>query len=224
MCTVTFIPTSAGFIITSNRDERVARKRAIPPFCYEIDGCKITFPRDAQAGGTWIAHTNNKVIVLLNGASENHEIKTFYRKSRGLIVLELSSVADSLEYWEIINLEAIEPFTIVLFENSKLYQLQWNGTEKHQVELPIDLPHIWSSSTLYSKEIKSKREEWFVAFMANNQNPDKQSILDFHQFSEHENAGFGFVINRNNELKTISITQCLISPESIKMSYLDLME
>ena len=66
MCTVTFIPTSSGFVITSNRDESVARKRALAPIEYEINGCKITFPKDPQAGGTWIAKSDSKVIVLLN--------------------------------------------------------------------------------------------------------------------------------------------------------------
>ncbi|MFD2909665.1 NRDE family protein [Flavobacterium ardleyense] len=222
MCTVTFIPTSTGFAITSNRDERVARKRAIAPIAYEIYGCEITFPKDPQAGGTWIAQTDNKVIVLLNGGSEKHVIKTYYRKSRGLIVLELASSSDSLNHWENIDLNGIEPFTIVLFENNKLHQLQWNEIEKTKIEFSINSPHIWSSSTLYSKDIRAKRERWFTDFMTNNQNPTAKTILDFHQFTESQNTAYGLQINRNNELKTISITQCLITSEKIEMSYLDL--
>ena len=86
MCTVTFIPTNQGCIITSNRDEKISREKAISPQEYEIDGKKITFPKDPKAGGTWIVHTNNKIVVLLNGAKEKHLAKPFYRKSRGLIV------------------------------------------------------------------------------------------------------------------------------------------
>lgn len=224
MCTVTFIPTQNGIVITSNRDERVTRERAIAPLEYEIDGCKITFPKDPQAGGTWIAQTNNKVIVLLNGAAEKHKIKPFYRKSRGLIVLELASSSDSLKHWKTMYLDGIEPFTIVLFENNKLHQLQWNEVEKSKVELATNSHHIWSSSTLYSKEIRTKRENWFAEFMAKNESPDEKAILDFHQFTENENSEYGLQINRNNELKTISITQCLITSEKIEMSYLDLIE
>ena len=222
MCTVTFIPTSSGFVITSNRDESVARKRALAPIEYEINGCKITFPKDPQAGGTWIAKSDSKVIVLLNGAAEKHQIKPFYRKSRGLIVLELTSSENSLKHWETIDLNSIEPFTIILFENDKLHQLQWNEVEKSQIELDIKSPHIWSSSTLYSKEIRTKREEWFAKFMAENQNPKAKAILDFHQFTENKNPEYGLQINRNNELKTISITQCLVTTQEITMSYLDL--
>ena len=41
MCTVTFIPTKEGCIITSNRDEKIAREKAIPPQSYEINTKKI---------------------------------------------------------------------------------------------------------------------------------------------------------------------------------------
>ena len=97
MCTVTCIPTSRGIVITSNRDERIARGKAISPEVYEMNGVQITFPKDPKGGGTWIAHTKKKVIVLLNGAQDKHKLKPSYKKSRGLIVLDLISAKKSLE-------------------------------------------------------------------------------------------------------------------------------
>jgi uncharacterized protein with NRDE domain len=222
MCTVTFIPTNHGCIITSNRDEKISRAKAISPQEYEIDGKKIIFPKDPKAGGTWIAHTNNKIVVLLNGAKEKHIAKPAYKKSRGLIVLEIASGNDSLECWKNIDLTEIEPFTIVLFENNKLYQLQWNEIEKSLEELSISEHHIWSSSTLYSKEIRTERAKWFADFRLKNANPNGNDILNFHQFTESENKEFGLQINRNNKLKTISITQCIVINSMIEMVYLDL--
>lgn len=221
MCTVTFIPTNQGCIITSNRDEKISREKAISPQEYEIDGKKITFPKDPKAGGTWIAHTNNKIVVLLNGAKEKHLVKPFYRKSRGLIVLEIASENDSLECWKNIDLTEIEPFTMVLFENNKLYQLQWNEIEKSIEELSNTEHHIWSSS-LYSREIRTERAKWFADFSLKNENPSANDILNFHQFTKSENKEFGLQINRNNKLKTISITQCIAFNSKIKMVYLDL--
>jgi len=222
MCTVTFIPTANGFIITSNRDEKIAREKAIPPQSYKINTKKIIFPKDQKAGGTWIAHTENKIVVLLNGAQEKHVVKPSYRKSRGLIVVEIASANNSLALWKNIDLKEIEPFTIILFENNKLFLLQWNEIKKSQEELPISENHIWSSSTLYSKEIRTERAKWFANFMLKNTNPTTKDILNFHQFTESDNAEFGLQINRNNFLKTISITQCLVSKNKIQMSYLDL--
>ena len=119
MCTVTFISTKEGCIITSNRDEKITREKAIPPQSYEINTKKIIFPKDQKAGGTWIAHTENKIVVLLNGAHEKHVVKPSYRKSRGLIVVEIASANNSLALWKTIDLTEVEPFTIVLFENNK---------------------------------------------------------------------------------------------------------
>ena len=224
MCTVTFIPTKEGCIITSNRDEKIAREKAIPPQSYEINTKKIIFPKDQKAGGTWIAHSETKIVVLLNGAQEKHLPKPNYRKSRGLVVLELISVENSLQYWESVDLTDIEPFTIILFENNKLVQLQWNEVEKTEEVIDEKQFHIWSSSTLYFKEIREQRKTWFHNFMQNKSNPTGEEILHFHQFTESENKDFGLQINRNNVLKTISITQCQITQNNIEMRYLDLFE
>lgn len=224
MCTVTYIPNSEGCIITSNRDEKITRKRAISPQEYTIERKKITFPKDPSAGGTWIAHDLNKIIVLLNGGAEKHISKNNYRKSRGLIVLELMISDTTLDYWNIIDLTDIEPFTIVYFENNNLIQLQWNEIEKTNQVFDNEKPHIWSSSTLYSKEIRLQRENWFLNFMASKSNPSPEEILHFHQFTESENKEFGLQINRDNVLKTISITQCEVVNNSIKMNYLDLLD
>lgn len=224
MCTVTYIPTKEGCIITSNRDEKITRERALPPTEYYMEGKKITFPKDPKAGGTWIAHSETKIVVLLNGAQEKHIPKSNYRKSRGLVVLELISVENSLQYWESVDLTDIEPFTIVLFENNKLLQLQWNEIEKSIEEKDKNKSHIWSSSTLYSKEIREQRKTWFYNFMQNKSNLSAEDIFHFHQFTESENKDFGLQINRNNVLKTISITQCQVTQDNIEMRYLDLFE
>ena len=224
MCTVTYIPTPEGCIITSNRDEKITRERALSPQEYLIDGKKIIFPKDPKAGGTWVAHSETKIIVLLNGAREKHIPKPHYRKSRGLIVLDLMTAKKTIDYWGKIDLSDIEPFTIVLIENNKLTQLQWNEVEKSTTEFDAKQFHIWSSSTLYSKEIRVQRKEWFQDFIKSKNAPTPEEILHFHQFTESENKEFGLQINRNDVLKTISITQCKVKNDIIQMKYLDLFE
>ena len=53
-----------------------------------------------------------------------------YRKSRGLIALDLIASKDILKTWQITDLTDIEPFTIVFFNGNELYQLQWDEFEK----------------------------------------------------------------------------------------------
>lgn len=224
MCTVTYIPTNQGCIITSNRDEKINREKALPPNEYNIGGKKIVFPKDPKAGGTWIAHSESKIIVLLNGAKENHIKKENYLKSRGLIVLELITSDNTLKFWQTVDLSNIEPFTIVVYENKSLFQLQWNEVIKSNEQFNENENHIWSSSTLYSKEIREQRKMWFTDFSKTKPNPTATEILDFHQYTESENKEFGLQINRNDILKTVSITQCEISNNKIEMHYVDLFE
>ncbi len=224
MCTVSFVPIKDGVCITSNRDESIKREKAIPPTKYLINNKEIYFPKDPKAGGTWFAHNNKSCIVLLNGALEKHIHKQNYRKSRGLIVIDLIASENPIKEWESIGLNEIEPFTIVLFSEKKLYQLQWNEIEKTTIELDANQNHIWSSSTLYEQKIREERAKWFTNFIKLENKLDSQKLLNFHQFTESDNKNFGLQINRNNQLKTISITQCIISNNDFTFNYIDLLD
>ena len=223
MCTVSFVATNDAVIITSNRDEKVIRPSAIPPKKYHINGKDILFPKDPKAGGTWYAvDAQGTVLVLLNGAAEKHEVQLPYRKSRGLIVLDMISNPSPKEFWKEINLENIEPFTLVLFQNQALFQLRWNGMEKETLELDIHENHVWSSSTLYPEVIRKQRANWFYNFLEANPVISKTKILSFHRYTEEENQQNGLVINRNEQMKTLSITQSVIEKNKGTILHYDL--
>jgi uncharacterized protein with NRDE domain len=223
MCTVSFVCTNDAIIITSNRDEKIIRPSAIPPKNYTLNGKNIIYPKDPKAGGSWyVVDENGTVLVLLNGADEKHEIHLPYRKSRGLIVLEMISSTSPKEFWNEIDLENIEPFTLVLFQEKQLFQLRWNGVEKSTVVLEIDENYIWSSSTLYSKDIREQRSNWFYSFLDANPEITEEKMLHFHRYTETDNNEHGLVINRNNELKTLSITQAVIEKNKVVLRHLDL--
>jgi uncharacterized protein with NRDE domain len=222
MCTVTFIATKTGAIITSNRDEHILRV-ALLPQKYLYNQKSIIYPKDPEAGGTWYATDGiSKVIVLLNGAAEKHSHKPPYRRSRGLIVLDLISAEKPISEWQIIDLINIEPFTIVLFSENNLYQLQWNGAVKSQVDLDASKNHIWSSSTLYDTEIRTQRAKWFASFLERETTLSPQKMFDFHRYTENSDANNGLVISRNEVLKTLSITQTIVNATSVEMQYYDL--
>ena len=223
MCTVSFVNANGKIIITSNRDEKTLRPNAVEPKNYGINNKKIIFPKDKKAGGTWFAiDEHSTILVLLNGADEKHIPKVTYRKSRGLIVLELISSKSAIEAWKNIDLDNIEPFTLVLFQNQKLYQLRWNDIQKSTIELDTNQSHIWSSSTLYSKEIREKRANWFYTFLDTKPEVNAEELFNFHRYTEEENTEHGLVINRNDALKTLSITQTVIEKNKVEIHYNDL--
>ena len=225
MCTVSFVSSNGKHIITSNRDEKVAREKAIEPKIHLINDKKIFFPKDQKAGGTWYAVDDKAhIVVLLNGAKEKHELKSSYKKSRGLIVLDLISSDSVILYWKIIDLENIEPFTLVVFENQKLYQLQWDELKKEIIELDTNKNYIWSSSTLYPLPIREQRKQWFYDFLESKNVVLELDMLHFHKNTEDNNQENGLVINRNNLLKTLSITQTVIEKNKVSLTHYDLIE
>jgi uncharacterized protein with NRDE domain len=99
MCTVSYLPLpSAGYILTSNRDEAPERPTALPINHYRIGERTVYFPKDPQAGGTWIATTGDEsTICLLNGGFVPHIAAPghHYRKSRGMVVLDYFLYAET---------------------------------------------------------------------------------------------------------------------------------
>ncbi len=210
-------------MITSNRDEKVLRPNAIEPRNYLINNKNIIFPKDAKAGGTWFAvDENGTILVLLNGANEKHQVQSPYRKSRGLIVLDIISSISPKDFWQEINLQKIEPFTLVLYQNQELFQLRWDGNQKETTELDVAKNHIWSSATLYPKEIRENRTHWFYSFLDSNSMVSEKEMYYFHRYTKEENQENGLVINRNNEMKTLSITQSVIEKNKVAILYYDL--
>lgn len=223
MCTVSYINTNGVVIITSNRDEKVIRPEAISPRNYFHKGKNITYPKDPKAGGTWFAIDEyGNVAVLLNGGIVKHKPKFSYRKSRGLIALDIIADASPKDFWQQINLEDIEPFTLVLFQHSMLYELIWDGLEKRTRPLDESQNHIWSSVTLYSAEVRKERAFWFVDFLQDKKEISASEMLSFHQNTKREDSENGLVINRENTLKTLSVTQAIIQQNKGTMQYYDL--
>lgn len=223
MCTVSFVCVDNSVIITSNRDENIQRQNAAAPAFHQLNNKKIIFPKDAKAGGTWFAAcSNGTVIVLLNGAFIKHIPAPAYRKSRGLILLDIIAADEPGIYFKQVCLENIEPFTAVLFQQGSLHELRWDGDKKHDKPLNIRGNYIWSSSTLYTTTIIERREKLFAQFISNGVNKTPGLVHDLHR-SDDGDPGNGFIINGETGMKTFSITQAVIRPGNLHFLHDDLL-
>jgi len=223
MCTVTIIPKGKNdFILTSNRDEAPNRTSLVPDI-YSVKNTKMMFPKDELAGGTWIGVSEkNRLICLLNGGFVFHERKASYRMSRGVVVSDFLASDDVVASIENYNLDDVEPFTLVIADwniNLKLYELVWDGTEKHFKELSLE-PKIWSSSSLYSEEMKKERVQWFNDFKEKTK-LDNKTIMDFHKTAGKGNEDYGVIMDRHF-VKTTSITQVEKFENVVEMRFNDL--
>jgi hypothetical protein len=222
MCTVTFIPAGDKIYLTSNRDEKHWRSAALPPSVYTFPSGRILFPRDGDAGGTWIAaHENGNAIVFLNGGRVKHTPAPPYRKSRGLILLDLIEGRTSYNSFLAVNLNNIEPFTAIIWDDGHLFECRWDGARKHHHELSHTKPHIWSSVTLYDEEVINRRRQWFAAWLKKLPRPDQQDILHFHQFTGDGDQHNDLMMNRDGLVFTVSVTSMSITDNLVSMHYVD---
>lgn len=225
MCTVSFINNKGVAIITSNRDEKVIRPGAVVPRNYVHNGKNIMYPKDSKAGGTWFAmDENGTVLVLLNGGITKHNPAPPYRKSRGLIVLDIIANDSPKDFWKQIDLNNIEPFTLILYQEKVLYELIWDGFNKRKTKLDETQNHIWSSVTLYPEEIRKERSNWFFDFIKDKNEISALQMLDFHKNTHSDDAQNGLIINRENMMKTLSVTQVVIEQNKGAMKYYDLIK
>ena len=223
MCTVTFLPLSNNdFILTSNRDEQRLRETLLPKI-YKEDGVEMLFPKDKVAGGTWIgASSKKRLVCVLNGGFTKHKRKEIYAKSRGLIAKELLKENSIQPYLENLDLLGVEPFTMVIVDwnnnELNLIELVWDEHEKHITKHKNE-PKIWSSSTLYTDEIKELRNNWFQQWVNENEFTS-EAILQFHhtETGDKEQA----VLMKRSYVETVSITSVKKMENTVEMIYEDI--
>ena len=183
----------------------------------------MIFPRDTGAGGTWIAASaDNRVVCLLNGAFEKHQHRPPYSKSRGIMLLEFFDFPSAHRFCHNYEFQGMEPFTMIAAEKQQLLEIRWDGEQIFFKECPPNEAHIWSSATLYSKEIREKRESWFAQWLVHDPKFNTDTILQFHRNAGDGDSENDLIMNRQSIVQTVSITSIWKGRQAIEMQYHDL--
>ena len=224
MCTVTFIPQGEkGFILTSNRDEspkRAAKEMATKKI---EGGVEVHFPKDAKAGGTWIAASNDhRLVCVLNGAFKKHKHEPPYRLSRGIMALEFFEYDSAIDFFENFEFEGMEPFTFIVVDRGNLFDFRWDGIKSYLHPLDNQGAYIWSSSTLYPPEMQEKRKTVFLGWMEEQSDISKDIILDLHLNGKVGDPENDFAMNRQDLVRTVSITSVSYQDGAFAMEFRDL--
>ncbi|MBV6654577.1 MAG: NRDE family protein [Mameliella sp.] len=224
MCTVTYLPKEEGsFILTSNRDEAPERSPENLD-AQTVNHNDLIFPRDTTAGGTWISIASNGfVICILNGAYTRHTHQPPYRRSRGLMALDFFSFATPEDFIRLYTFEGMEPFTMVIIGKEKVIDLRWDEQKLDAHYRDAKAPHIWSSPTLYNAEMQRKRETWFSDWLNNQQSFKRKEILEWHRTAGEGDPENDVVMNRNNIVRTVSITSIEEIEGQLDLVYHDLL-
>jgi uncharacterized protein with NRDE domain len=216
MCTVTYVPTKQGYLLGSNRDEQSTRATAISP----IKDVNLLYPKDADKGGTWLSLMNNgDCLCLLNGAFVKHTPNAKYTYSRGLFVLDVARSASKIEFITLVDLFAVEPFTVIIKEAETLFQVKWDGHAKHIKKLDAQASYVWSSCTLYDEQVKTLREDWFQQFLHNGIHTSKD-LLNFHQQAGNGIASENVLMQREG-VSTVSTSIIEVLTTHASLNYID---
>ena len=235
MCTVTYLPHPKGFLLTHNRDEAPSRSPQSIVRERSPGGQVLLFPRDTQAGGTWIASSRSGLTAcLLNGAFVLHRRQLPYRKSRGLILLDFFDWVSADDFFAGYDLHNIEPFTFLFFDRTgsnhqipnRIIEFRWDGEQRHLKNMEPGQPHFWCSATLYPAEMQRKREAVFQQWLRSHSATEHKlpsAVLTLHQTGSVGDAENDFVMNRAGRVQTVSITQVNLHGKNLRMQYLDLL-
>ncbi len=219
MCTVSIVPYKKQLFFTFNRDEHPARQTPEYITKEKIGHKEIIFTKDVKGGGTWfVVDDKGNVAMLFNGGYIKHEKKPAYKKSRGLVLLEIARQSNMLAYYNEMDLQNIEPFSVILYEDKKLFRLVWDGITKEIVPLSLDQHHIFSSATIYTKEIQDCRKEWLQEYLNKNKKP---LMFDFHCNYKKEDVNNGLILKRNENLQTLSVSQAVVNDTEINIQHFD---
>jgi hypothetical protein len=227
MCTVSFIAGKENrFLLSSNRDEAKERGLASTPQTVLIGETRVMCPVDPLATGTWIAAGNNgDVVCLLNGAFSKHRRTPPYRMSRGLVVLGYFQFNDPEKFAGAFDLGNIEPFTLVMVHRSaglRLFELRWDGNEKHFRPLDETTVHLWSSATLYNHEVAAAKKQLFLGELKQLDKISPATLLNLHQKFLYED--WVKPPERVEVVSTLSITCVEEKENAITMHYRDLVK
>lgn len=225
MCFVSYIPVQDGYLLGSNRDENRLRKVAIEPQKVQFDDYFVLMPRDGKAGGTWIAARNDGyTAVLLNGAFVPHVATPPYRHSRGAIIPQLMGAAHPDIAMTAIDLEGIEPFTLLIAGPALLREWRWDGKKKFEKQLDAQVAHCRSSVTLYNPHHEKVRESWFQDAVKDFPINNSESLFRFHSLKNMGERHFDILVERPDGIQTVSTTVVSSFPGEIKMEYCDYLD
>lgn len=202
MCTVSYIPSGTGYILTANRDEDPARTALPPAWRRTPGGVELMAPLDSQKGGTWIAGDRaGRMACLLNGAFEKHHRQPPYRMSRGQLVWDAFEATDFDAFLREADPDGVEPFTLLLTEPGKFRRWVWDGQQPHLFVHEPGQTGLWSSATLYSGEDHARKAAYFQKELE-GRGRSPETLLDIHG----ADARGPFILNLPG-VRTVSITQ-----------------
>lgn len=222
MCTVSWLYEDGGYQLLCNRDERHARKAALPPRVRQRRGVLSIAPVDGDHGGSWIGVNQFGLsLCLLNRYQGEAEAAKEYT-SRGRLLIELldsSSRAQAQERIRRIGLKSFRPFTLLALEPGKPCLLvQWTGRD-YLVEGDGERIALLVSSSYDPEGVTLSRRQLFDRLVAAAANKiDGRSLYSFHASHVPAASAYSTCMHRE-DARTVSFSWIKVAPAGVEFLY-----
>ncbi|MFN3464782.1 MAG: NRDE family protein [Terricaulis sp.] len=215
MCTLTIWRDSHHLTITMNRDDSQTRQESPPELKHGLRGAVIA-PRDEQAGGSWIATSEDGLVAcLLN----RYDRAPQGRASRGEIVLRAMDVRTARNAALELSPAAgdYSPFTCILLDQDHSVRVDWNGAQVTRQTLDPQPLEMLTSSSWEQDDVRANRTRLFSALTA-GPHSFAEKIAAFHCYREAEGEMWTPMMRRPLS-HTKNITRVRVSANEVEMSY-----
>jgi hypothetical protein len=221
MCTLSFLPKDAGYIVAMNRDESVSRQPALPPDLRKYGRSKAIYPVDVE-GGTWIAVSEaGTTWALLN---RNATVPTNKLRSRGEIIvkaLESSNESRAIEELDPRILAEVLPFRLIMLsaESQQVTEWVWDGENITRLSHPWRANH-WFSSGISDQSASETRGRIFAQSSSHSDWGTVEWLRRMHRSHEPDPGAFSICVHRP-DARSISYAEIVVAQDTITFSYSD---
>lgn len=220
MCTLSVIPiANSGIRVAVNRDESPLRPAAAPPRIERFGERQAILPRDALAGGTWVAASDAGLVMTLLNATGGAGVSPLI--TRGAIIpslLDAPSLAAVVDRAQRIDFTHYAPFRLVVMDQNEAVELGLDGAQLTVRErLQIDRPRIYTSSGLGDEVVGVPRRALFAEFFdGGDVTSASQDEFHRHRWPGHEGISVSLL---RAEARTVSQTFVEIDSAAVTLTY-----
>ena len=221
MCTVSVVPTAAGFRVACNRDEQRARPVAEPPTVHHFGRAAGVWPGDPISGGTWIGVNDaGLAMAVLNRRPTEPRPARQRDLSRGTIVprlLRFSTAESAIDAIGDLPLGRFEPFTLVVVQGHVVVSVtSAEPVLKSRVQM-LTKPLMFTSSSLGDEVADAPRRGLFARLVQASTSPLRgQRAFHCHRWPHRPEIS---VLMSRRDAATVSRTLIDVGRRGIRVHY-----
>jgi Transport and Golgi organisation 2 len=222
MCTLTFVPTKDGYVAGMNRDEKLTRRRAIPPKRSDFPSATALLPRE-DSGGTWVAcNSHGNLLAVLNWNDVEPRVGGENLRSRGVLIPELiagDDLTDTHTRFAQLDLDGVSPFRLIgaFPGESLIVEWSWDGLQRREFEFAWRKRHWFSSGVSDALAQQERRRVCEKAEGYGSLEPASW-VGNLHQSHDPLPGPFSICVHRK-DAATVSYTEVRCNGDGISMSY-----